>query len=70
MASGPTRQRLRDRAADALDDVNENNDIAAINALNSFINAVAAQAGNLIDEADTEILIEDAQRIIDLLEGG
>ncbi len=33
---------------EALIDVNNNNDVAAINALNAFINAVQAQSGNKI----------------------
>ena len=56
-----------DAVSKALDDVNENNDIAAINALQAFINALEAQRGNKISEADADALIADAQQIIDLL---
>ncbi|MHC5010134.1 MAG: FIMAH domain-containing protein [Planctomycetota bacterium] len=59
-----------DAALQALDDVNENNDVAAINALNAFINAVSAQSGNEVDTADADILIADAQEIIDILNSG
>ena len=51
----------------ALDDVNENNDVAAINALGAFINAVWAQRGNKINEADADSLIAAAQKIITML---
>jgi len=54
-------------ALQALDDINQNNDAAAINALQAFINAVQAQRGNHISEADADVLIADAQAIIDLL---
>ena len=51
----------------ALDDVNANNDVAAINALEAFINAVVAQSGNHITVAQADALIASAQAIIDLL---
>ena len=54
-------------AMQALDDINENNDVAAINTLQAFINAVEAQRGNKIPEADADALIAAAQEIIDLL---
>ncbi len=56
----------------ALDDTNENNDIAAINSLGAFINAVEAQIGNQIPiekEAEARALITDAEAIIDMLSG-
>lgn len=56
-----------DSAQSALDDLNENNDVAAINALQAFINAVEAQRGNKISEADADALIATTQEIIDLL---
>jgi hypothetical protein len=56
-------------ALNALDDINENNDIAAINSLNAFINAVEAQCGNKISEEDADALIAEAQKIIDCLTG-
>lgn len=51
----------------ALDDLNLHNDVAAVNALEAFINAVEAQRGRQIDEADADDLIASAQEIIDLL---
>lgn len=56
-----------DSALDSLQDANENNDVAAINNLNAFINAVEAQRGNKIPEPDADALIALAQSIIDLL---
>ena len=54
-------------ALQALNDMNQNNDVAAINALQALINAVRAQRGNQISEADADMLIANAQAIIDLL---
>ena len=48
----------------ALDDANENNDIAALNALESFINAVEAQRGTMIEDSDATSLIGQAEAII------
>ncbi len=56
-----------DAVVQVLQDVNENNDVAAINALQAFINAVQAQSGNHIPVADADALIADAQEIIALL---
>ena len=56
-----------DAVIQALQDVNENNDVAAINALQAFINAVQAQSGIHIPVADADALIAKAQAIIDLL---
>lgn len=56
-----------DAASQALEDINENNDVAAVNALQAFINAVEAQSGNHIPVADADTIIADAQEIIDLL---
>jgi hypothetical protein len=53
----------------ALEDENENNDIAAINTLEAFINAVEAQRGKKIPEAEADALIAAAQEIIELLSG-
>ena len=58
-----------DAAMQALDDINESNDGAAINTLQAFINAVEAQRGNKIPEADADALIAVAQEIINLLSG-
>lgn len=54
-------------ALQALDDLKENNDVAAINALQAFINAVEAQRGKKISQEDADDLIAAAQEIIDLL---
>ncbi len=56
-----------DVASKVLEDDNENNDVAAINSLRAFINAVQAQRGKKIPEADADALIADAQEIINLL---
>jgi predicted CXXCH cytochrome family protein len=56
-----------DAAEKALSDLQENNDVAAINALQAFINATEAQRGNHILEADTDAFIAAAQEIIAVL---
>ena len=59
-----------DAGLGALEDVNENNNIAAINALNAFISSVQAQIGKQIAEEDEEAalaLIQAAQEIINIL---
>lgn len=50
-----------------LDAAQKANDSVAINTLQAFINAVEAQRGNKIPEADADDLIAAAQQIIDLL---
>jgi probable HAF family extracellular repeat protein len=58
-------------ALGALDDISTNNDAAAINTLEAFINAVEAQRGDKIpNEADAEALITAAEEIIGILSGG
>jgi sugar lactone lactonase YvrE len=54
-------------ARQALVDLNENNDVAAVNALEAFINSVEAQRGDAISEADADRLIAAAQIILNLL---
>jgi hypothetical protein len=54
-------------ALGALEDENENNDAAAVNTLEAFINAVEAQRGKKIPQAEADDLIAAAQEIIDLL---
>jgi len=55
-------------AQKSLEDANQNNDVAAVNKLQAFINEVEAQSGNQIeDPEDADHLIEAAQAIIDLL---
>jgi len=56
-------------ALNALEDVRTNNDIAATNALEAFINAVEAQRDKEISSADADELIAAAQAIIAQLEG-
>ena len=51
----------------ALEDVNQNNDVAAVNALEAFINAVQAQRGGKISVEDADSLIATAQATIDAL---
>ena len=57
-----------DTAMDALLDTVDGNDGAATNMLQAFINAVSAQAGKKISEADADALIAAALDIIYLLE--
>jgi len=57
-------------AQGALDDLNENNDVAAINSLQAFINAVEAQRDKKIPGEDADALIAAAQALIDVLQGG
>jgi sugar lactone lactonase YvrE len=56
-------------ARQALDDLNENNDVAAINALEAFVSFVEAQRGDKIPESDADALIAAAQAIIEILVG-
>jgi hypothetical protein len=56
-----------DAAMKALDDINANNDVAAVNALEAIINAVEAQRGKQITNEQADELIAAAQEIIDLL---
>ena len=52
-----------------LNDVNENNNVAAVNTLRAFINSVHAKNGKKISQEDADRLIADAQQIIGWLEG-
>jgi len=56
-------------AVQALDDINEQNNVAAINSLQAFINWVEAQRGIHISEQDADALIAEAQAIISMLGG-
>ncbi|MGH9862419.1 MAG: FIMAH domain-containing protein, partial [Candidatus Acidiferrales bacterium] len=56
-------------ALQVLDDMNENNNAAAINVLHAFINSVEAQRGVHISDADADGLIATAQAIIAQLTG-
>jgi hypothetical protein len=57
-------------AVKALDDINLSNNVAAINAMEAFINAVEAQRDDKIPAADADTLIETARQIIVLLQSG
>ncbi|MBN2128068.1 MAG: hypothetical protein JW741_01170 [Sedimentisphaerales bacterium] len=61
-------QAKLDAAKKKLEDDNENNDVAAVNALEAFINEVEAQRDKKIPGADADALIAIAQAIIDLLD--
>jgi hypothetical protein len=56
-----------DAALDALEDMKNNNDVAARNTLAAFINAVEAQSGAKIPVAQADALIAAAQHILDQL---
>jgi DNA-binding beta-propeller fold protein YncE len=56
-------------ALQALEDVNQKNDVAAINILGAFINAVQPQRGKKIPQADADALIARTQYIIAQLSG-
>lgn len=56
-----------DAALNTLDDVNQNNNVAAINSLEAFISAVTAQSGGKIPTADADDLIAQANLIITVL---
>jgi len=56
-----------DGALKVLEDDNEKNDIAAINSLQAFTNAVNSQRGKKISEEDADYFIMTAQQIIDVL---
>jgi probable HAF family extracellular repeat protein len=57
-----------DAALDAFEDSVVNNDVAVVNSLNAFINAVNAQRGKAISSVDADALILGARKIIALLE--
>ena len=65
--SGSVISRLEPLSIEKLEDGNAKNDKAAVNSLEAFINAVEAQRGKKIPEADADDLIAAAQEIIDLL---
>ena len=56
-----------DNVLRALEDMNDNNDIAAINALEAAKTSVSAQSGGKISETDAEELTASLQEVIDLL---
>ena len=55
---------MLDAVVRALDDLNQNNDVAAINSLEAFINEVEAQRGKKISDAEADALIALAKQII------
>jgi len=57
-------------ASKVLGDLNQKNDVAAVNVLQAFINQVEAQRGKKISESDADKLINRAQEIILVLSGG
>jgi hypothetical protein len=59
-----------DAAMKAIEDVNSNNDVAAINAMQAFINSVEAQRDKQISTDDADALIAKAESIIALISGG
>ena len=59
-----------DSVLNALEDVNENNDVAAVNSLEAFINAVEAQRGVHLTDAEADQLVTAALQIIDLILSG
>ncbi len=56
-----------DAVIQALDDVNQNNDVTAFNMLNAFIQNVEAQRGSRLTNAQADQLVEAALAIIELL---
>ena len=57
-------------AIEKLSDETVENDAAAVNSLQAFINSVEAQSGKKISEDDADALITAAQQIIDMLTSG
>ncbi len=57
-------------ALGALDDVNDNDNAAAVDSLEALVGAVEALRGNKISEEDAGVLVTAAQQIIDLLAAG
>ena len=62
-------EKSLDTAMKALDDTNTENDVAAINALEAFINKLEAQRGKKIPEEIVDQLIAEAQEILAALIG-
>jgi VCBS repeat-containing protein len=60
-------EKSLDTAIKALDDTNTENDVAAINALEAFINKLEAQRGKKIPEEIADQLIAEAQGILTAL---
>jgi hypothetical protein len=60
-------QSKLDTALRLLEDGNENNNVASVNILQAFINAVEAQRGRKIPQIDADALIAAAQEILVML---
>jgi hypothetical protein len=58
-----------DAALNALGDANQNNDVAAINALEAFISHCQAQSGKKLTVEQAYLLIGEAREILDVLSG-
>ena len=52
-------------ALSVLSDLNENNDVAALNSLNAFVSYVEVQRGNQLSDEQADVLIAAAQAVID-----
>jgi len=64
---GGTTNSLLAKLEAALEKLEDSNDATAVNLLEAFINAVEAQSGKKISEADADELIAAAEEIIELL---
>jgi hypothetical protein len=56
-----------DAVLKAMHDSNRNSDLATVDSLQDFINAVMIRSGNQIPQADVDVVIEAAQELIRLL---
>ena len=56
-----------DAAITTLDDLNDNNNVAAVNSLEALVNSIEAQRGKKIPDADADMLIDATVEIIELL---
>ena len=54
-------------ALNTLDDVNDNNDVSALNMLDALIQSAEAQRGGKLTDSQANTIIGSAQSIIDLL---
>ena len=57
-----------DSALMALDDLNDNNDQAAVNSLYAFVNSVEAQRGVFLTDDEADVLVQSAEAIITAIE--
>jgi hypothetical protein len=68
--SSSTQQGLISKAEAAERSIEANKDETAVNQLNALINAILAQRGKKISEAEADLLIEYIQNIIAMTEAG